>query len=121
MAGKRPLARCFQPITLIAARQRDDAHGGAVTLLRMRPCPHHPFHQDGGVGTDPRCPLDQACRRHVGIALVSLRHVFIHRDMSRALRTAHMGRDAPMSVEDLDHPMGQPDLDAAADQWCGTE
>src|SRR5262249_12673364 len=38
--GKRPLAGRFQPITLIAARQCDDAHGGAVTLLRMRPCPY---------------------------------------------------------------------------------
>jgi hypothetical protein len=34
--GKRPLARRFQPITLIAARQRDDAHGGAITRGRAR-------------------------------------------------------------------------------------
>jgi hypothetical protein len=42
--------------------------------------------------------------------------LLIHRDMSRALRTAHMAGDALMSMEDLDHPMGQPYLDAAADQ-----
>jgi hypothetical protein len=35
----------------------------------MRPCPHHPFDQDDSVGTDPRCPLDQACRRKLAVIL----------------------------------------------------
>lgn len=35
-----------------ARRKRQDAHGGAVSLFRMRPVAHQALDQDGGVGPD---------------------------------------------------------------------
>ncbi|WP_456797448.1 hypothetical protein [Bradyrhizobium sp. USDA 4473] len=40
---ERPLAGCFQPITLIALRQSGDTHGEIKILLGMRTLAHQPL------------------------------------------------------------------------------
>src|ERR1700721_2057754 len=58
--GQSPLTGCLQTIALVASRQRDDPHGGAISLLRMRALTHHPLDQGGGVAPDPRRHRDKA-------------------------------------------------------------
>jgi len=111
-----PLAGRPRALLPIARRKRQDAHGGAVSLFRMRPVAHQALDQDGGVGPDFGGPSDQGGRRRDCVTLMRLRHVGVDGDMTGALRTTDMAGDALVIVEDLDHPMGEPDLDGAAYQ-----
>jgi formylmethanofuran dehydrogenase subunit C len=78
--------------------------------------PHHPLDQGGGVDADPRCHLDQARWRHIGVTLMGLGHVLVHGDMAAALGTAHMAGNTDVILEDLDSPIGEPDVHPTADQ-----
>src|SRR5580693_10086358 len=70
----------------------------------------------GGVDADPGGHLDQARRRHVGVTLMSLRHVLVYRDMAATLGAAHVAGDARVILEDLDSPIGEPDVHPTTDQ-----
>ncbi|EZP67307.1 hypothetical protein BV97_05721 [Novosphingobium resinovorum] len=82
----------------------------------MAPITHHALDHDRHVGAHPGRALDQRCRRPVGITLVSLGHVGVDGDVEPALRTANMAGDPFVILEDLNHPLGQPHIDLAADQ-----
>ena len=60
-------------------------------------------------------PPDQVGRRGVGVALVRLGHVGVDGDVARTLRATNMAGDTLVVVEDLDHAVGEPHLDGAAD------
>ena len=55
-------------------------------------------------------------RCHIGVALMRLGHVLVHRDMTRARRTAHVAGNARVIMEDLDCPAGEPHIDPTTDQ-----
>ena len=60
--------------------------------------------------------LIRSRRCHIGVALMRLGHVLVHRDMTRARRTAHVAGDARVIVEDLDCPASEPHIDPTTDQ-----
>lgn len=72
MEQQRPLAGGIETLRSITWSQRQNAHGRAVSLFRMRPVAHHALDQDGGVEADPGRPANQASRRGVGVALMRL-------------------------------------------------
>jgi len=47
---------------------------------------------------------------------MGLGHVLVHGDMAAALGTAHMAGNTDVILEDLDSPIGEPDVHPTADQ-----
>ncbi len=120
MASARSQAASSR-LSLVTARQGDDAHGGAVSLLGMGALAHHPLHQGGDAFADAGGHVDQTRRRHIGVALMRLGHVLVHRDMATALGTTDVAGNTLMVEEDLDGAMGEPHIHPAAISRWGTE
>lgn len=94
----------------------EHTEGRSVALFGMRPVAHQALHERGSVIAGAGGAGDRALGRHAAVALMRLGHVFLDGGVATALAPAVMQCNPLMIMENLDHAVGQPDIDMSSDQ-----
>ena len=110
------LRRGLDSLRLIMLAQTDDAHAGAIALLRIGTGRHDLFHQLGRGGAGLARPLDEARRTPLGISLVLRRHVLPQRSVRAPDIGPGVGGHPLALVESLHRGGGQPDVESLPQQ-----
>jgi len=115
------VGRQFLEETAVEAEHapRSDFGAGAKALFGMGSIGKDRDDQPFGLGAEASRPALEALRRPVGIAPMGLWHMIGIGAVAPATIAALMAGDTPTFVKDRHHPLGDADIDLAADQTMG--